>query len=323
MSQQEKINKDIKEGLRPEKKYTLMSEDVKGEIRSLYESGVGAYRIAKKVGYSKCSVLRFLVKEGIVRKGATYRKHKFKDEHYFDQIDSDEKAYFLGLLWADGCNYRRSEHRKQAYQVSLCLTEEDGYMVRDLAKRIFETDDVVILRDRQNDKDRVGSFKNRKNQISLRFPSKHISDTLLNYGMVPRKSSIAAMPINVEWTEGKFRSFLRGLFDGDGSIYYNSHSKHYGVSLIGAPEQISQIKEMIEQFIDMTFFLENVGKKYSVPMSVIKIHGNIETRTFCDWLYKGSTIHLNRKYQKYLDLIQMKEGSLSTPLQSDQSSTHS
>ena len=304
-AQQDKIDKDIESGLRPPKKFTNMSEEIKSEILKLYDEGIGAYTICKKVGYSKASVLRFLNQSGNVRKGATYRKYKFKDEHYFDDIDSDDKAYFLGLLWADGCNYRRCEKNKNAHQIIITLQEQDGYILKDLANRIFINDDIVSFRLKKPSE----KFENRKPQYTLRIPSKYISDVLLNYGMTPRKSFDVGMPVNVNWTDTSLRGFIRGFLDGDGSIYHNSNSNHYGVSFISSVRHMEEMNSIIES---------NFGKKMSIElkyncseqMAVCKFHGNQITKSFLDWLYKDSTIHLTRKYDRYLKLKNIVESKL-------------
>ena len=312
-AQRNKIDKMIEDGLRPPKKYTVMSEEVKQEILDLYRNGIGAYSIAKKhSNYSKSSILQFLKKNGEVRAGATYRKYKFKNENYFDVIDTDDKAYFLGLLWADGCNYRRDIKHKNAYQIHLSLQEQDGYIVRELANKIYYNDNIVKLVDKSTKYD---DYK-RQNQISLRIPSKHVSDTLLNYGMTPRKSSDLIMPINIIWTDETIRSFIRGFFDGDGSIFYNNNSKQYGLSIISGVDHMKQMNEIINPYFGKLLHLE-IKTCYSVPMAYLKLHGNQTTKKFLDWLYKDSTIHLDRKYEKYLELKNIVESK------SNQSSTTS
>lgn len=299
MIAQKKTDKMILENLRPERKYISMSEEVKSRIIELYVSGVGSYKIAKIVGYTKSSVLNFITTQRLVRVGARYRKHKFKNENYFDVIDTDEKAYFLGLLWADGCNYRRDG---KAYQIVISLQDRDGYIIRELANNIFENDDIVRFVDKSTDYDDF----NRQHQISLRIPSKHMSDVLLNYGMLPRKSSILEMPININWTEDLYRSFIRGFFDGDGSIYLNSNSRHYGVNFISSVQHMTQMNVLIEQYFGKKMSFE-LKTNYQIPMAGLTFHGNQISKKFLDWLYKNSTTHLKRKYDKYLELKQVVE----------------
>ena len=297
-AQRNKTDKMIREGLRPPKKYIVMSEEVKQEIFDLYESGLGAYSIAKQhSSYTKSAILRLLTNSGKVRVGATYRKYKFKNEHYFDIIDTEDKAYFLGLLWADGCNYRREEKNKNAHQIHISLQERDGYIIRELANKIFENDDIVDLIDKSTDYDDY----DRQDQIKLRIPSKHISDTLLNYGMTPRKSSYLLMPINIDWTDETIQAFIRGFFDGDGSVFHNSNSNQYGISIISGVDHMKQMNDIIDPYIGKRLSLE-IKTCYTVPMACLKLHGNQTTKKFLDWLYKDSTIHLTRKYEKYLEL---------------------
>jgi len=296
-AQQDKIQKDVEAGLRPPKQYTRMSEEVKEQILKLYEEGMGAYSIAKIVGHAKFSVLTFLNTLKVVRKGATYRKHKFKDEHYFDVIDSDDKAYFLGLLWADGCNYRRNDKGKQAHQIVINLQEKDGYIIKELARKIFQNDDIVSYVIKKTSE----GFENRQNQFSLRIPSKHISNTLLNYGMTPRKSFDVGMPININWNSLTLRGFIRGFLDGDGSIYRNSNSSHYGVSFISSVKHIHEMNDMIESQFGKKMSVE-LKTEYSQLMATSKFHGNQITKSFLDWLYKDSTVCLTRKYDKYIQL---------------------
>jgi hypothetical protein len=302
--QQKRIQRDIENGLRPPKKYSPMTEKIKCQILKLYSEGIGAHTIAKEVDYSKASILRFLTRNNHVRKNASYRKYKLKDEHYFDCINTDDKAYFLGLLWADGCNYRKVEKHKNAHQIVINLQEEDGYILNEMANRIFINSDIVSYKIKKSSK----QFENRCPQYSLRIPSRYISDTLFNYGMIPRKSFDIGMPINIDWTDITLRAFIRGFLDGDGSIYQNANSKHYGVSFISSVKHINEMNNIIEHEFGKKMSVE-IKTNYSQPMAVCKFHGNQITKHFLDWLYKDSTIHLNRKYDKYLilkDIVESK-----------------
>jgi hypothetical protein len=274
-----------------------MGEKDKETVKNLYSQGLGASKISQKLGFSKPAILRFLNKSNLIDKNRISRKYKFKEESYFDSIDSDEKAYFLGLLWADGCNYRNDAKHKNAYHIVIQLKEEDGYMVKELANKIYGSSEITTY------EEKVGKGNNlaKQNQIRLRIPSKHISDTLLSYGMKPRKSLTAGMPENIIWTEETIKGFLRGMLDGDGSIYFNSSSNSYGVSYIGSMKQMEEMNDIIEKITGVKFHFETINK-YSEPMACLKIHGNKKSLEFCDWLYKDRSYCLYRKLNKYEEM---------------------
>lgn len=290
-----KENKLIELGIKSPKKYEKLSDDIKIEIERLYNLGLGCMKISKIVNYSKPTIVKHIKKSGLTRKNFIYRKYKFINEGFFDNINTEEKAYFLGLLWADGCNYINDITK--AYQTIISLQEQDGYILSRLANYLYENDNILRLIDKTTNYDDY----NRQNQITLRIPSKHISSMLKYYGMIPRKSSILKMPININWTEDLLRWFIKGFFDGDGSIYHNSHSDHYGCSFISSIEHIQELNILIEKFIGKPMSYE-LKSNYITPMATLKFHGNQITKKFLDWLYLDSTIHLNRKYQKYLTL---------------------
>jgi hypothetical protein len=314
-AQKNKIDKMIDNGERLPRKYSRMSTEVKEQILQWYNTGVGCYTIAKKYStYRKSSILKFLKKQGELREGATFRKYKFKNENYFDNIDTDEKAYFLGFLWADGCNYRNDIKNKQAYQITISIQERDGYILNTLANKIYFNDDIIRLIDMQHVV-KYQPFPNEtlkmnklQNLINLRIPSKHISDTLLNYGMIPRKSSILEMPVNLNLSPPLMKAFIRGFYDGDGGISKNTGNNRptpsYIIGFISSVIHMQQMNEIIKEQYGEGLYTSVAGK-YSVPMGILKLSGNQKVINFLDWLYEGSTIHLDRKYKKYLELKDM------------------
>lgn len=83
----------------PEKKFRE-TEETK-EIKSLYENGMSIKALAEKEGRSRNFIYRILKEYGIVDPNRTTRKYFF-DESRFHDIDTEEKAYWLGFLYADG-----------------------------------------------------------------------------------------------------------------------------------------------------------------------------------------------------------------------------
>ena len=275
----------------------------------LYEAGVGCHRIAKKIGFSKPAVMTFLKKVGVLDASRKYRKHKFINENYFDEIDSDDKAYFLGLLWADGCNFRSDNGKNRGYQIQISLQEKDGYIIRQLAEKIFENDNIVRFVDNSKKKPNQIAQNKRpvekvQNSVVLHIPSKHISNVLNEYGMVPRKSLILEMP-SIELNEDNFRSFTRGYLDGDGWVSETNsrHAKSTGTShkvftcgMVGSYAQMEQMKSRLND-LGFSFIQKDKGK-----ISRITLSGNLQVLRFLDWLYDNASVKLNRKYEKYLKL---------------------
>jgi hypothetical protein len=78
------------------------------EIIDAYLTGISSCKLAEQYGVSRWVIDDRLARAGVKhhKQGSLLRKCKNINEHYFDIIDTEEKAYFLGLLYADGCNHR-------------------------------------------------------------------------------------------------------------------------------------------------------------------------------------------------------------------------
>jgi hypothetical protein len=74
--------------------------------------------IGEKFGLGYMTICKLLDSMGIKRRKNGMRRYEL-NENYFDVIDSHDKAYILGFLFADGCN------NPKKYTISISLQEED------------------------------------------------------------------------------------------------------------------------------------------------------------------------------------------------------
>ena len=99
--------------------------------------------------------------------------------------------------------------------------------------------------------------------------------------------------------------FIRGFFDGDGSIFYNK-SKFEQKNCTGTPQFnicITSTKEMIEWLIDI-IGIGNISKEMRREKTwYYRQSGNHKTKIFCDFIYKDATIFMERKYKLYQNLL--------------------
>ena len=202
----------------PNKKYGIPN-DFYEPIFILYESGLTLQQIHDNhyPQFSKDQINYICREKGITRKNGKMAK---MNHSYFSVIDSNEKAYWLGLLFADGC-VQYHPKKGDSWSIALSLMKEDKYLVENFAKAV-ETD--LKVKEYHN-----GTGFQRKDgaphiECRIVLYSSQMANDLKKYGIIPRKSlKVKELP-NIE--EPYMKHFIRGFFDGNGSITFNKcHGK--------------------------------------------------------------------------------------------------
>jgi hypothetical protein len=130
-----------------------------------------------------------------------------KVHNYFSVIDSEYKAYILGLIYADGCLVAPFNNRQG--RLSIAMQLEDGYILEKLRMDIVGKSFIVKHSPNQQ---KAGE----KKQAVVNISSQEIFNTLVTIGCPPNKT-VVGMTFPILDTS-LMHHFIRGFFDGDGCI---------------------------------------------------------------------------------------------------------
>lgn len=215
------------------------------------------------------------------------------DESFFERIDSKEKAYFLGWLASDGY----VNLKKGAFAIS--LQERD--------KEVLEKLNFLIKNERPLTKiiyDKPGQ-ENWKNQYRLNVSSRKMSNDLSKILVCRNKSKEIVMP---EIPDGLLNEFIKGIFEGDGNIYFQLTKKNYlqtSFSIYSASEKfIDSIISLINNQCSV-----NLTKKINnYNVFIANTTGFLNLQKVLDWIYKDKEERfLERKYKKWLEMQEIRE----------------
>ena len=176
------------------KKINLSSAQL-NQIIAAYQAGLSAQKVGQQFGYSGEFIQQTLRKNGITLRKyhEIYRKPQVKED-FFDVINEEEKAYFLGLLYSDG-----NIHTKYN-AIVLKLQKRDKEILSKLSHLILGKEKLLVS----------------ENNYVLQFSSQHIKQRLIEIGCHPNKTFTLIFP---DLPSNMIQHFIRGYFDGDGSIY--------------------------------------------------------------------------------------------------------
>lgn len=254
-----------------------------------------ATEIARKYGVSSTSISSILEVRGIPKR--IHRKYEF-NENYFDVIDTEDKAYFLGVLYADGCN---SEERGA---VILVLQDKDKCLI-DSFRKALNLKKKAFLVDRSKDKD----SNKRRNQYRLEICSRHISERLAKLGCFKAKSLTLKFPTEEQVPKHLLGHFLRGVWDGDGNFlkYENKTIKvtNYKACLGSSIYFCNQLKEFMINNFSINCYLYQPPSKDQL-FCELSINGKNQCKKFMDWIYKDCNFYLKRKYLNYKKIFKEK-----------------
>ena len=217
---------------------------------------------------------------------ASKRNYKNLDlrHNFFENIDTEEKAYILGFLLADG-NIYEDEHSKR---IRFCIAYQDVNILYAF-KKILRLDSEVRVRKREN-------RGNSQPEALLCWSSSKQYDDLNKYGITNNKTYSAKLPL--KYIDKKvIHHFIRGFFDGDGCIS-NIKGGRQAVSFVGTYELISELKFYLCSELGL-FDCKIFGrtKKYTVYQVLWSSKSDI--KKLFDYMYKDATIYLERKYLKF------------------------
>lgn len=218
------------------------------------------------------------------------------DETIFDKIDSEEKAYWLGFLFADGYISALKENSKHNYHFELSLKADDVqhlYKFNSFMKHI--KNNVSIGKVNCNDK------VCKRCRWSVR--NKHLWEALNSKGCVPKKSLILKFPDKKIFTDKSLiRHFIRGYFDGDGCISYTDKThKRSSFSLLGTEEFLKRLVT----YLPIQF---KIRKELNRTVWIGRCTGKSSIKNL-NFLYNDCSIYLDRKYQRYLEFCRLSEKS--------------
>ena len=279
------------------KKFT--NEDI-SLICDMWKQGKTATQICREVKRfnerKPRTLYPILIKAGLYKKKSISDLRRYSvDDSYFDEIDTERKAYWLGFLIADGF-LTNSGHSKESFGIA--LKSEDKYILDELKKDlnatypIHEYENKIVF-----DGVNYGSVKYSKIVIK----SKQIFKALQNLGLTVNKSYNACLPLDKVPKE-LWNHLIRGYFDGDGSFSSPGDKKYhtYDIKFTGTLEVVSSIRNILGK--DNLKLYQRYPNKNNNNYSLV-ICGDKQCYNIGKWMYKNSTIYLERKYSRYLELF--------------------
>lgn len=272
----------------------IFSENEEKNIIDLYQNkNMSTVKIGKKYGCSHKKIAKVLEAYNIPRTGISRRKYRI-NENFFDKIDNQDKAYILGFLYADGCNYKPKQ------TVSMSLQEED-FDILEKIRVCMGNEHPLEYIDYSNKHDFGYTYKN---QYRMLIFSKHMCDSLDNIGMTPNKSLTLEFPrIDKEL----YRHFIRGYFDGDGSVYQsfvNENNKPVTLTITSTLLFLEKIKQIVSDELGIYAGIYDASNHNGITkvLSMSTEASNI----FLDWLYLDANLYMQRKYDRYIKYFNKK-----------------
>jgi hypothetical protein len=262
-----------------------------------YLSGTSSEVIAKIHKSNGRAICRVLKENGVELRPSTQNKRKYKiNEDFFETIDTEEKAYFLGLLYADG------NLSQGGTGIKILLHEKDIDILEKFSNIIYG-----FMKYRESEATLEDGSISR--YITINIYSQKMHEDLCKLGCVPAKTFKIRLPTNNMVPDHLMHHFIRGHFDGDGCICITEPSR----PRIDISSNCMFIQDIIQYFTlhNLEFYRMGVNDENNLSGST-QMKGKERVINFYNHIYKDATIYINRKYntfQKMFELLQEIEDS--------------
>jgi hypothetical protein len=203
------------------------------------------------------------------------RREKIINYDFFEKINTEEKAYWLGFIYADG-----NVHKKYNC-MSINLSQLDSNHLKKFTK-IF------------NKKVKKYKYYNKytlcmQKIANISLSSEKMKKDLVKNGIIPNKTYKDSDQILKNISENLIHHFIRGFFDGDGCI--SGSKNNITVSFAGRKKFLLLLRNIFVSKLG----LSNTELEKRNVICILRWTGRDQISIMGNWLYKNATIFLERK----------------------------
>lgn len=259
----------------------VLTEKQENLVVKMYLKGHGGSTIAKYFDWPEDVVYRILKRRNIKKRDFSFYREYSLNQDFFEEINSENKAYWLGFLLADGCI-------KEDRQVLVRLGAKDLNHLKKFQKDLESNYPYFYV--------------DANNTVGVCVGSSKMCRDLAKYGCVMNKTFEIYYP---EIPDELAHHFIRGYFDGDGSVHINPEKGRYMFDICGREEFLLDIQDKL---------ISNLGLNKTKLAKTRSIHsirygGRHQLMKILNWIYKDSTIYLDRKYESYISFKRNYDGA--------------
>lgn len=250
--------------------------------------------IGKDYGVSINTIKKVILDNGKSIKTRMETMNPFLKEDYFENIDTEAKAYFLGFLITDGCVLEPDiQNRHPKHKICLELQTKDKYILESFQKELGLNNQLYYF-----ERIRTLSPNLVKTNLLTCYSDKMAQD-LSKYGVVPRKTFTAYLP---QLRDDLMPHLIRGLIDGDGWLSISNGSLTVG--FCGNEQCVTQVRDFLVKKLNV----HNV-KVYQKEEHCwgISWSSKKDTMKICQYIYNDAHFYLTRKFDKYKSIIENTE----------------
>lgn len=267
------------------RKLRYLTVDEEKELLNERESGMKRKDILKKWGISERHYKNIVLKFG--GKMRKFKRYNF-NEDYFESIDTEDKAYFLGFIVADGCIFSKDN--------CIRIIQKETYILEKFKDYIEFDGDIFTRKDEKISYITITSIKTKND--------------LKNLGIHPNKTMDVKYPNIPERLQNHF---MRGVFDGDGCISLRTDKRDD--TQRGQFNICSGSYDFIKEYYDkLVKYCDLSGKnKIRCPIGtyyVVDWGGLSDVEKIHEFLYKNATVFLNRKKETFDKVVSITKNKI-------------
>lgn len=217
---------------------------------------------------------------------ATSYRQAAHDPNFLEK-EGQIKYYILGMIYADG-NLSKDRDR-----LSIRISDYE------LAVKLF---DIMCDKEKRILYKQEYKKKEHNDSFWILNTNKEAIKESERFGITPNKSYTVKFP---DIPKEYLKDFIRGYFDGDGSVYISStykDTKYLGISFAcGSEEFLIKLGLILKEFNVNSSVLPDL--RDSSHSFYLKIYKQKDIKNFKNLIYKKSQIHLKRKYDIFINDI--------------------
>lgn len=273
-------------------KKLILSEQEKALLLEDYQAGMSLRQLEKKYHHTRQILSKLLrAMEVNIRDNTINSRKYYHNEDFFHQINTEEKAYWLGFFYADGFIEAKRQNGNQKFGITL-KAHDDGHLSKFL-EAIEGTNPIKYYKG-------SGYCENGEYARVLMTSQKTVDD-LKDKGVVEEKTLKLKFPTTDIVPKELMHHFIRGYFDGDGSLSYwtrNGKTKESRNYLLGFTGMKDVLYGILKHFGKTNIVIRPHNNAFEV-----NIGGNQQLKTILRNMYNNAHVYLDRKKDIYDEFL--------------------